>query len=96
MKEKIFDIIGMTSSTYIPQKSPAIQAKLLQMVERKGENLVPADGEPQGLVCSVKDLGILFADLIAPESKLLTKESIDSLVTPQFSNSSALAEISSW
>jgi len=47
------------------------------LVARKGEVLVPADGQVYELVDSVPDLCKLFEDLLGEESKVLGREMKD-------------------
>jgi hypothetical protein len=41
-------MLGMDSSTYFPKACPDITERVLQVVARKGEVLVPADGHVYG------------------------------------------------
>lgn len=88
IQENIFNPLGMTSSTYQPQERPDISSKLLQMVRRDLDRLLPAEVDMRQLICSVPNVTSLLADLISPSSRLL-KESIDLLFAPQFAPSSA-------
>lgn len=88
-QENIFDPLGMTSSTYYPQDHPDISSRILKMVRRDVDCLLSVDYPVRELVSSVPDMATLLADLISPSSKLLKKENIDFLFTPQFAPSSA-------
>jgi len=86
--ENIFNPLGMTSSNYDPQNHPEISSRLLQMVWRDGDRLLPAENQVIGLVSSVPDLCALLADLMSSSSKLLKKEHLDLLFEPQFAHGS--------
>lgn len=91
IKEHIFDPLGITSSTYHPQDNPEMCSRLLQMVRRDGDKIVPVDYPVAqlGLLCSVSDISKLFVDLLSSKSKLLRKDLQEALFEPQFSLSSA-------
>ena len=82
-------MLGMDSSTYFPEDRPDITERVLQMVARKGEILVPADGQVYGLVTSVPGLCKLFAELLGEESKVLGREMKDMFFEGQFGQGSA-------
>ncbi|KAK0648266.1 beta-lactamase/transpeptidase-like protein [Cercophora newfieldiana] len=84
IQENIFDPLGMASSTYMPRDRPEIWNRRLQMVEREGKTLLPADDATQGLTCSVSDTGKILADLISPSPKVLKDPAlVDLLFTGQ-------------
>jgi CubicO group peptidase (beta-lactamase class C family) len=89
VQEHIFDVLGMRSSTYMPQERPELVARRLQMVEREKGSLVADDTVPQDLMISIEDFEVILADLISSQSKLLRKENIALLFTPQFPEGSA-------
>ncbi|KAF2785894.1 beta-lactamase/transpeptidase-like protein [Melanomma pulvis-pyrius CBS 109.77] len=91
IKEHIFNPLSMTSSTYHPQENPEICSRILQMVRRDGDRIVPMDYTVAelGLICSASDISKLFVDLLSPKSKLLRKDLQEALFEPQFSPSSA-------
>jgi hypothetical protein len=78
----------MASSLYDPQNYPDISSRILQMVRRDGDTLLPAKYPLRELVSSVSDLGILLSDLMSPSSKLLKQEYVDLVFAPQFAPSS--------
>ncbi|KDQ19995.1 hypothetical protein BOTBODRAFT_184005 [Botryobasidium botryosum FD-172 SS1] len=85
VQENIFNPLGMTSSTYQPASNPEIRAHLLSMVRRDAEGLLfPVNQEPMDLACSITDLGKVLGDLIAPTSKILSKESVALIFSPAF------------
>jgi CubicO group peptidase (beta-lactamase class C family) len=88
-QENIFKPLGMTSSTYHPQGHPDILSRLLKMVRRDGDRLLPVNYTVRDLVSSAPDIATLLTDLISTTSKLLKKEHIDLLFLPQFAPSSA-------
>jgi CubicO group peptidase (beta-lactamase class C family) len=88
-QEHIFNPLGITSSTYYPQNHPDISSRILKMVRRDVDRLLPADYQVRELVSNVPDMATLLADLISPSSKLLKKENIDFLFAPQIAPSSA-------
>ncbi|KAI0120702.1 beta-lactamase family protein [Xylariales sp. AK1849] len=90
IQEHIFDPLRMKMSSYLPHKREDLSEMLLQMVERKedGSLEVAPEGTSSGLVCSVPDVKAILGDLIAPESKILQKESVDVFFEPAFSPSS--------
>lgn len=87
IQERIFDPIGMRSSTYMPRNDPEIWKRRLEMVERINEKLVGADDATQGLMCTVLDIGIIFRDLSLPNSKLLKTDYINLLFKGQLAPS---------
>lgn len=90
IQEHIFAPLSMTSSTYIPRASANIWDRRLRMVERDGDDLIPADDASQGLTCSMSDIGTILSDLVSPAPKLLREERhIDLLLAGQFTPSSA-------
>ncbi|KAF7353649.1 Protein kinase [Mycena venus] len=94
VQANIFTPLGMDKSSFLPQTREDVLAKLLQMVERTPTSLVPFDGETRDVTVSVRDFGVLFADLIGPASKILSAESINLLFTPQLADGSkALADL---
>jgi CubicO group peptidase (beta-lactamase class C family) len=94
IQENIFNPPGMTSSLHDPQNHPYISSRILQMVRREGDTLLPANYPLRELVSSVSDLGTLLSDLMSPSSKLLKQESLDLVFAPQFApSSSALSYI---
>ncbi|KAJ7679076.1 beta-lactamase family protein, partial [Mycena polygramma] len=93
IEANIFAPLGMATSTLSPQTREDVLGKLLQMVQRTPEGLVPAEGEIRDMAVSVRDFGVLLADLIGPASKILTSASVDLLFTPQLgTGSKALAD----
>jgi CubicO group peptidase (beta-lactamase class C family) len=92
IQEHIFNPLGMTSSTYMPRDSADIWSRRLRMVERQGDELVPADDASQGLVCSMSDMGAILSNLTSPSPTLLKQEHIDLLFTGQLAPSSAALE----
>ncbi|KAJ7217858.1 beta-lactamase family protein [Mycena pura] len=88
VQESIFNPLGMTLSSYQPQSRPDVCARLLKMVRREGERLVPVDDIVQDLTCSVSDIGTILSDLISPSSKILADRSVELLFQPQFDSSS--------
>jgi CubicO group peptidase (beta-lactamase class C family) len=94
IRENIFNLLGMASSLYDPRNYPDISSRILQMVRREGDILLPAKYPLRGLVSTVSDLGILLSDLMSPSSKLLKQEYLDLVFAPQFApSSSALSYI---
>ncbi|KAE8447269.1 hypothetical protein EG329_010963 [Mollisiaceae sp. DMI_Dod_QoI] len=85
---KIFTPLGMTSSRYAP-KDPDICSRVLQMVRREGDQLLPVEQNLHDLVSSVPDIARLFSDLLSPSSKVLKQEYVALLFEPQFAPSSA-------
>ena len=84
VNENIFNPLGMTSSTYTPQNNVEIASRILKMVRRDGDRLLTVNYPLKELLSSVPDLSKLFVDLISQSSKLLKKEHVDLLFTPQF------------
>ncbi|KAF8184870.1 beta-lactamase/transpeptidase-like protein [Mycena galopus ATCC 62051] len=94
VQTNIFTPLGMENSTFLPQSRKDVCEKLLQKVERTPDGLVAFDEETRDVTVSVRDLGVLFADLIGPASKILNAESVDLLFAPQLSEGSkALADL---
>ncbi|KAJ7261313.1 beta-lactamase family protein [Mycena haematopus] len=94
VQPNIFTPLGMENSTFLPQERKDVLEKLLQKVERTPDGLVAFDEETRDVTVSARDLGVLFADLLGPTSKILSKESVDQLFTPQFGEGSkALADL---
>ena len=89
VKKHIFDPLNMTSSTYTPQDDAEIASRILKMVQRKGDHLLPVNYPLKELLSSVPDLSALFVDLISSSSKLLKQEHIELLFKPQFAPGSA-------
>jgi len=89
VKKNIFNQLGMDSSTYSPQDDTELASRILKMVRRDGDRLLPVNYPLKELISSVPDLSALFIDLISSSSKLLRKEHIDLLFTPQFAPGSA-------
>jgi hypothetical protein len=89
IREHILNTLSMTSSVYDPQKYPAISSRILQMVRREGDSLLPVNYPLRELVSSVHGLGILLSDLISPSSKLLKQENLDLIFASQFGPSSS-------
>ncbi|KAH8661992.1 beta-lactamase/transpeptidase-like protein [Xylariales sp. PMI_506] len=89
IQEIVFDPLGMKSSTYMPQIHEDVKSRLLQMVQRRedGSLAVASEAAVGGLACSVQDIGLLLGDLLAPVSKILSKESVDLLFEPAFAPS---------
>ncbi|KAJ6507864.1 beta-lactamase family protein [Mycena vitilis] len=87
IEANIFAPLGMATSTLTPQTREDVLGKLLQMVRRTPEGLVPGpvEGEIRDMAVSVRDFGVLLADLIGPASKILAPASVDLLFTPQLS-----------
>jgi len=76
--ENILNVLGMTSSMYAPHYRPDVSSRILQMVRRDGDRLVPVKSPlRRELVSSAPDMAILLADLIGHSSKLLFKENIE-------------------
>lgn len=86
--DRIFTPLGMTSSRYNPEQYPDVMPRILQMVMRDGDNLLPLGHQAQGLVSSVPDMVALFSDLMSPTSKILSQGLVDLLFEPQFESSS--------
>jgi CubicO group peptidase (beta-lactamase class C family) len=96
IQANIFDPLGMATSTLSPQTRADVREKLLQMVRRTPAGLVPVEEETRDMAVSVRDLGLLLADLIASKSKILTPASVDLLFMPQLAEGSkALADLRS-
>ncbi|KAK7035740.1 protein kinase [Favolaschia claudopus] len=95
VQANIFAPLGMANSTFMPQERADVREKLLQMMERIPDgSLIPFDQETRDVSVSVRDFAALFADLIAPTSKILRKESVNLLFAPQFEKGSrALADL---
>lgn len=98
--EHIFDVLGMTASTYLPAQVPHVWAQRLQMVERELDatdgksHLVACDEGTQGMTCSMSDLARLFGDIMSPECKLLRRqEHRDMLFTPQLAAGSRAVQM---
>jgi CubicO group peptidase (beta-lactamase class C family) len=87
IREHIFTLLGMASSTYLPNDNIEIWNRRLRMVERERDLLVPADDASRGLMCSVKDIGVILGDLISSSPRLLQQKSIDLLFRGQFAPS---------
>ncbi|KAJ7824014.1 beta-lactamase family protein [Mycena leptocephala] len=83
VQDNIFTPLGMGKSTFLPQARADVLEGLLQLVQRTPDGLVPVDGETRDVSVSVRDLGVLLADLIGPASKILKKETVDLLFAPQ-------------
>ncbi|KAJ7349189.1 beta-lactamase family protein [Mycena albidolilacea] len=88
VQANIFTPLGMENSTFLPETRRDVCEKLLQKVQRTPDGLVSLDEETRDVTVSVRDLGVLFADLIGPASKILSSESIDLLFAPQLSEGS--------
>ncbi|KAJ7826312.1 beta-lactamase/transpeptidase-like protein [Mycena leptocephala] len=82
VQDNIFTPLGMGKSTFLPQARADV-LEGLQLVQRTPDGLVPVDGETRDVSVSVRDLGVLLADLIGPASKILKKETVDLLFAPQ-------------
>ncbi|KAJ6512907.1 beta-lactamase family protein [Mycena sanguinolenta] len=95
IQANIFDSLGMGHSTLSPQTREDVHGRLLQMVRRAPEGLVPLEQEMRDMAVSAGDLGALLADLIAPiGSKILTSASVDLLFAPQLApGRKALADL---
>ncbi|KAJ7621200.1 beta-lactamase family protein [Roridomyces roridus] len=90
----IFTPLGMTASTVNPQTRPDVLHKVMQKVKRTPTGLEDLGEETRDVTVSVRDLGTLLADLIAPASKILDPELVDSLFAPQLAEGSkALADL---
>jgi CubicO group peptidase (beta-lactamase class C family) len=83
-EEQVLKPLGLASSTYHPENSSDIRDRLLQMVERKDNSLVPADRGGRGFVSNAPDMGEILADLVSPSPTLLKKDSIELLFKGQF------------
>ncbi|KAJ6532100.1 beta-lactamase/transpeptidase-like protein [Mycena capillaripes] len=80
----IFTPLGMNTSTLSPQTREDVLRKLLPLVRRMPEGLVPVEGPTCDMMVSVSNLGVLLADLIAPAgSKIFSPKSVDLLFAPQ-------------
>lgn len=80
----LFGVLGMTSTTYLPAKTPHVWERRLQVVGREGAALVPRDDVTYGITCSVSDLATFFSDLLSPDCRLLhDPKHRDMLFTPQ-------------
>ncbi|KAJ6576445.1 beta-lactamase family protein [Mycena vulgaris] len=88
----IFAPLGMTSSSFAPH---ALPERLLQLVCRTDTGLVPEE-RVQDISCSVRDLGTLLGDLLAPASKLLTPANVDMLFAPQLADGAPLVDLRAW
>ncbi|KAJ7469812.1 beta-lactamase family protein [Mycena galericulata] len=94
VQANIFDPLGMKMSTLAPQTRADVRERLLQMVRRTPEGLVAVEEEIRDMTVSVRDLGVLLADLIGPASKILSPASVDLLFSPQLgAESKALADL---
>lgn len=92
IKENIFDPLAMTSSIYNPQDHPDICARLLQLVRRDRDQLLPVTYPLKELVSSLPDMTALLTDLLSYSSKLLKRELQDLLFVPQLSPQSEALE----
>ncbi|KAF9881531.1 beta-lactamase family protein [Colletotrichum karsti] len=95
MKTHIFDPLGMTSTTFHPDKDLSIQGRLVETSTRISDGtLVPMKGPypgvttddsgAMGLVSTVPDIAKLTTDLLQPTPRLLQSKSVDELFSPQF------------
>ena len=102
MKEHIFEAVGMTSTTFHPDKHPEIEKNLVQTSTRISDGtLVPMagpypavtqdDSGAMGLVSTLRDIAKLTTDLLQDEPKLLKKRWVDELFSPQFGPETASA-----
>ncbi|KAJ7132404.1 beta-lactamase/transpeptidase-like protein [Mycena epipterygia] len=93
VQKNIYDRLDMTASTVPPRTNPHSE-RLLQMVCRSDDaaaELVPVVDENPDFSCSVRDLGALLADLLAPTSKILiVPANVDLLFKAQFADGSKL------
>jgi CubicO group peptidase (beta-lactamase class C family) len=92
VQDNIFNPLTMSLTTYLPQSIPEVWDRRLQMVERKGDVLVPADELSLGPMCSVLDVGKIFSDLMSSASKLLNQEFVELLFKGQLGESSHALE----
>lgn len=94
MKEHVFAPLGLTHTSYTPVAQEHIRSKLLRCVKREADGSISAceEGELSGLGASIADLKIMLLDLLAPEPKLLKKESVDFLFEPSFMNTGPALE----
>lgn len=87
--EHIFGPLKMDASA-VPPRTDAHE-RLLQRVRRSDDaaELVPVVDQNPDFSCSVRDLGALLADLLAPASKILTAQAnVDLLFRAQFADES--------
>ena len=91
IEKNVFQPLGMTASSYMPDSAPHIWNKRLHMVERKVGSLMSTDDATQGLMCSMEDMGLILGDLVSSQSKLLKPESIDLLFSDQLSKTARLS-----
>ncbi|CZR65083.1 uncharacterized protein PAC_14983 [Phialocephala subalpina] len=87
--DSVLKPIGMMSTVYNPEDHPDIRGRVLQMVKRDGDHLIPVENSTHGLVSSIPDFVRLMSDLLGPFSKILRQEHVDLLFEPQFSPGSA-------
>ncbi|CAK7212515.1 hypothetical protein SEUCBS140593_001529 [Sporothrix eucalyptigena] len=93
-QKHVFEVLGLTSTTYVPAKTPHVWEKRLQAVERDGNSLKPRDDLTYGVTCSVSDLATIFGDLMSEDSKLLKDPALrDLLFTPQLAAGSPAHEM---
>ncbi|KAK7423839.1 hypothetical protein QQZ08_008883 [Neonectria magnoliae] len=104
LKANVFDPLGMTSTTFHPDRDPNVEKHLVETSTRISDGtLVPMQGPypavteddsaAMGLVSTLNDMAKLTLDLLQPESKLLKAESLTELFTPQFEPDSAPAQL---
>ncbi|KAE9569012.1 Acyltransferase LovD [Colletotrichum fructicola] len=107
MKKNIFDPLGMTSTTFHPDKNPDIQKHLVETSTRISDGtLVPMTGPypgvteddsgAMGLVSTVPDIAKLTADLLKETPSLLGPEYLAELFSSQFSPDSPAAKMLSY
>ncbi|KAK1760009.1 beta-lactamase family protein [Echria macrotheca] len=80
MRTNVFEPLGLEASTYVPAETPPVWERRLRMVERKEGVLVEADGQTQGLTCSISDIKKILRDLLSSESKLLRDRNLVDLL----------------
>lgn len=105
MRRNIFEPLGLESCTFFIRKKEGGMDRLVQCVTRTGGSepkLVPfpdptSDNAAEeqgsgGLYCSVPDYVAVLVDLLQDEPKLLRKNSVDLLFTPQLEDGSSAME----
>jgi CubicO group peptidase (beta-lactamase class C family) len=98
MQKHVFEPLGMRRTAFPCQKNGEVMEALVQATMRTGEGgLVDAptndgaegEGGGGGLFGSVEDFVAVLRDVIADEPKLLSKEMVEVMWTPQFVADSA-------
>ncbi|ORX39966.1 beta-lactamase/transpeptidase-like protein [Kockovaella imperatae] len=71
MKEKVFDVLALDSTTYLPANRQDVLERQLEMVERVDGLLRSAMDAVNGLTCSLNDVGKIMLDLTCSQPRLL-------------------------